>query len=105
MSTTVVDPATAQQFLTANLMEGLSRFSLEKQQKLIETLSQYLVEGGHINTIAKLLHVHKNTVLYRLQSIEKALSCDLKDVHTRVNLSIALTLYHYFENSKPKKKL
>lgn len=105
LSSTVVDPAVAQQFLATNLMEGLSRFSPEKQQELIETLSHYLVEGGHINTIAKLLHVHKNTVLYRLQSIEKSLSCDLKDVHTRVNLSIALTLYHYFENSGPKKKL
>jgi carbohydrate diacid regulator len=39
-------------------------------QELIETLLSYIKNNGDMNVISKELHIHRNSLAYRLQRIE-----------------------------------
>ncbi len=49
----------------------------------LEILRTYLYCEGHINIVCKKLHMHRNTVLYRLDKIRNLLSYDLADGDVR----------------------
>jgi DNA-binding PucR family transcriptional regulator len=57
---------------------------------LADTLQAYLDGFGDIATIAQRLHVHPNTVRYRVRRIEKLLSTTLDDADDRLVLALAL---------------
>jgi DNA-binding PucR family transcriptional regulator len=50
----------------------------EKQQELVRCLYHYLLNGGNLVTTAKVLFVHRNTLIYRLEKLSNILQCDLK---------------------------
>ncbi|MDQ1381154.1 MAG: hypothetical protein QOJ71_1873 [Actinomycetota bacterium] len=56
---------------------------------LLETLSQYLEQGGNYEATAHALSTHRNTVKYRLQRIRAISGLDLADADTRFNLQLA----------------
>jgi DNA-binding PucR family transcriptional regulator len=56
---------------------------------LVETLSQYLEQGGNYEATAHALSTHRNTVKYRLQRIRAISGLDLADPDTRFNLQLA----------------
>jgi DNA-binding PucR family transcriptional regulator len=57
---------------------------------LADTLQAYLDGFGDIAAIAQRLHVHPNTVRYRVRRIEKLLSTTLDDADDRLVLALAL---------------
>jgi DNA-binding PucR family transcriptional regulator len=57
---------------------------------LAETLGAYLDSFGDIATAASWLHVHPNTVRYRVRRLEKLLSTSLADPDVRLLLSLGL---------------
>jgi DNA-binding PucR family transcriptional regulator len=57
---------------------------------LAETLRAYLDSFGDIAAAAQQLHVHPNTVRYRVRRIEKLLSTSLADPDVRLLLSLGL---------------
>ena len=57
--------------------------------RLVETLSQYLESGGHYDTAAKALSLHRNTLRYRLRRIRELSGFDLSDPDVRFNLQLA----------------
>ncbi len=57
---------------------------------LAETLRIYLDSFGDIADAARQLHVHPNTVRYRIRRIEQLLSMPLSDPDTRVVLALSL---------------
>jgi DNA-binding PucR family transcriptional regulator len=57
---------------------------------LAETLRVYLDSFGDIGAAARLLHVHPNTVRYRVRRIEKLLSTSLSDPEVRLLFSLGL---------------
>lgn len=57
---------------------------------LADTLRAYLDSFGDVATAAYLLHVHPNTVRYRVRRIEKLLSTSLTDPDVRLVLSLGL---------------
>jgi sugar diacid utilization regulator len=56
---------------------------------LVETLSQYLEQGGNYEATAHALSTHRNTVKYRLQRIRAISGFDLANADTRFNLQLA----------------
>jgi DNA-binding PucR family transcriptional regulator len=62
----------------------------ETDPMLAETLQQYLDGFGDIAAIAQRLHVHPNTVRYRVRRIEKLLSTSLADPDDRLVLALGL---------------
>jgi DNA-binding PucR family transcriptional regulator len=57
---------------------------------LVRTLRVYLDEFGDVATAARQLHVHPNTVRYRIRRIETVLTTSLADPDLRLLLSLGL---------------
>ncbi|MGZ4530227.1 MAG: PucR family transcriptional regulator [Mycobacterium sp.] len=63
-----------------------------REPVLAETLRVYLDSFGDIASAAQSLHVHPNTVRYRVRRIEKLLSTSLADPEVRLLFSLGLRL-------------
>lgn len=64
---------------------------LEEKPLLRDTLVSYLAHGTDIPRTARALHVHPNSLRYRLGRIEQALGRSLRDVDTIVEARLALS--------------
>jgi sugar diacid utilization regulator len=69
----------------------------QKGSNLVATLSGYLESGGHYDTAAKLLAVHRSTLKYRLQRIRTVTDHDLSDPDTAFNLHLATRAWQTLE--------
>jgi DNA-binding PucR family transcriptional regulator len=56
----------------------------------IKTLDAFLANDRHLERAAKSLHVHVNTVRYRLNRIQEISAIDLHDVESRFLVELAL---------------
>jgi sugar diacid utilization regulator len=63
----------------------------EQQTDYLDTLRAYLASNGTISAMADLLHVHNNTVRYRVARLTKAFDLDLTDPQKRLWLWLRLT--------------
>lgn len=61
-------------------------------QVLLETLEAYLDLAGNIHATAEQLRLHRTTLYYRLQRVERLADTDLKDGNERLCLHLALKL-------------
>lgn len=59
---------------------------------MTETLETYLDAAGKVNITANRLHIHINTLSYRLKRIEEIMQVDLEDMNQRVALYLELKL-------------
>src|SRR5947209_3459483 len=64
----------------------------DRRGVLLQTLAAYLATNGSPTEAADLLHLHRNTVLYRLSRIEDLLAVDLRNAEVRLGLHLALQL-------------
>ncbi|BCW72827.1 helix-turn-helix domain-containing protein [Arthrobacter sp. NicSoilB8] len=63
----------------------------EQQTDYLETLRAYLTSNGNISAMAARLHVHNNTVRYRVGRLVKDFDLDLDDPQKRLWLWLRLT--------------
>jgi DNA-binding PucR family transcriptional regulator len=66
-----------------------------EEPMLADTLQAYLDGFGDIAAVAQRLHVHPNTVRYRVRRIEKLLSTSLNDPDDRLVIALALRATAY----------
>ncbi len=66
----------------------------KRSGNLLTTLETYLRQGGNALETARQLHIHRSTLIYRLQRIEGLCELDLSNPQSRLNLQIALQMYH-----------
>ncbi len=66
----------------------LETYDLEHQSNLVETLDCWLAQFGDVSATAELLHVHKNTLRYRLRRIEEVGGIALHDAEARFELML-----------------
>jgi purine catabolism regulator len=57
---------------------------------LLETLAAYFAHNGNALRAAHALHLHRNSMLYRLRRIGELLGQDLEDPDVRLSLQVAL---------------
>jgi DNA-binding PucR family transcriptional regulator len=62
--------------------------------RLVGTLETYLRHGGSAPAAAKVLHIHRTTLHYRLDRIRDITGCDLDDGETRLLLHLGLKIAH-----------
>ncbi|HEY3575030.1 MAG TPA: helix-turn-helix domain-containing protein [Arthrobacter sp.] len=62
-----------------------------QQTDYLDTLRAYLASNGSISTMAERLHVHNNTVRYRVTRLTKDFDLDLEDPQRRLWLWLRLT--------------
>lgn len=63
-----------------------------ERQVLIETLQNYFYYHQQIAQVARIMYVHRNTIIYRLKKIETLLQIDLNDPQATQNVQFALLL-------------
>lgn len=66
-------------------------------QALLETLEGFFRCNGNLSETARAMHLHRNSLLYRLSRIEDALGHSLEEPEIRLSLQIALKIRVLFE--------
>ena len=68
-------------------------YDRRKKTNLLETLEIYLECGGNVAKTSSLLDVHRNTLLQRLERLQKLCDLDLEQCQHRLPLLIALKVH------------
>ncbi len=76
--------------LAEDLLRPLREFDAAHAGALVATLRAYLDADGSVATVADRLIVHRNTVRYRIEQIEKLTGRSLSRTADRVQLWLAL---------------
>jgi purine catabolism regulator len=72
------------------LVGALEAYDRRHGAELLKTLAAFFAcNGNHVQT-ARMLHLHRNTLLYRLDRIREIAGVDLDDPETRLSLQVAL---------------
>ena len=74
----------------------LEEYDARHAAELIDTLEGFFACNGNHARAAELLHLHRNTLLYRLERIESLTGRDLADAETRLSLQLALKIRRVF---------
>ena len=86
----IVSQVAGQQRLVDPRVHALRDYDAAHDGCLVETLGAYLDCFGDIAAAASELHVHPNTVRYRVRRIEKVLGTSLADPDDRLVLALGL---------------
>jgi DNA-binding PucR family transcriptional regulator len=89
-TTVVLDEIVTMIGADERLIDPRVRELREKDAALAETLRAYLDCFGDIAAAAQWLHVHPNTVRYRVRRIEESLGTSLADPDVRLVLALGL---------------
>jgi len=69
---------------------------------LLQSLFQYLVNERSLLKAAKELHIHRNSLVYRLEKIRDVVSIDFDDPIYRIRLILSCYAIYYYEGRSPK---
>ncbi|HLW00925.1 MAG TPA: helix-turn-helix domain-containing protein [Ktedonobacterales bacterium] len=72
----------------------LVEYDRRTDNDLVETLETYFACNGNLSEAARRLHLHRNSLLYRLERIQEVLQINLEDADTRLSLQVALKMRH-----------
>lgn len=70
----------------------LKKYDKENQTNLLETLETFLDTAGKVNLTSQRLHIHINTLSYRLRRIEEIIEVNLEDQNQRTSLYLDMKL-------------
>ncbi|WP_128429910.1 PucR family transcriptional regulator [Streptomyces cyaneus] len=76
--------------LRTSALTPLDAVSAGQRPRLAETLLAWLLSGSNVPDVAARLHIHPQTVRYRLRQLEKLFGDALHDPDTRLELILAL---------------
>ncbi|HEX6777256.1 MAG TPA: helix-turn-helix domain-containing protein [Ktedonobacterales bacterium] len=76
------------------VLGALIEYDHRTNNELVETLEAYFACNGNLSEAARRLHLHRNSLLYRLERIQEVLHADLEDADTRLALQVALKMRH-----------
>ncbi|WP_037677452.1 CdaR family transcriptional regulator [Streptomyces griseus] len=76
--------------LQARALAPLDAVSAGQRPRLAETLLAWLLSGSNVPDVAARLHIHPQTVRYRLRQLEKLFGDALHDPDARLDLVLAL---------------
>jgi DNA-binding PucR family transcriptional regulator len=85
-------PDEVRRMFRLRLLDPLSSYDQENRAELVHTLETFLQVSGSWTKCAELLHVHVNTLRYRIQRIEELTVRDLSRLEDRVDFFLALAL-------------
>ncbi|WP_394522678.1 PucR family transcriptional regulator [Lacrimispora sp. JR3] len=82
-------------------IKQLREYDGENHAGYLETLKVYLQSMGNIAKSAKILHIHRNTMLYRINRIEELLSMELNQPSQFMRLLLSLYLIDLDQQINP----
>ncbi len=72
----------------------LVEYDRRTDNDLVDTLETYFACNGNLSEAARRLHLHRNSLLYRLERIQEVLQTNLEDADIRLSLQVALKMRH-----------
>ena len=81
------------------LVRPLVAQDLARRSDLVRTLRAYFAAGGNASEAADRMFLHRNSMLYRLERIQRLTGLDVKD--PRVALTLQLALLSLEEREEP----
>lgn len=84
-------------------LERLRKEDMEKGDDYYNTLKTYLVLGNNISLTAAKLHIHRNTLTYRLSKIREITGLDINDQEVIRRLLLSMTM-RYVDDSMHHRK-
>ncbi|HHY33153.1 MAG TPA: PucR family transcriptional regulator [Firmicutes bacterium] len=90
------DPKELETFISEQIGRLVEYDRLHHTQ-LLTSLEEYIASNGNIRAAAAAMHVHINTMKYRLRRLEKVLGVDLRSHEVCFNLELALKLRRYVQ--------
>ncbi|MFC0471114.1 PucR family transcriptional regulator [Halalkalibacter kiskunsagensis] len=75
------------------------------KEDLVQTLTVFLNNNCQISETAKILFIHRNTVIYRIKKCEEILGIELKGADETLTLRIALFIRSFFNNRIEKQNI
>jgi hypothetical protein len=100
----VLSQLTDEEMRAATVHPGLERLLDDPAlEPLLETLETYLELAGSAHETAALMNLHRTSLYYRLQRIERLAGTDLKDGNERLSLHLALKLAHLTGRYRPNR--
>lgn len=73
----------------------LLEYDKKNQTELILSLEAFLTKDCNVNEAAKLLHIHPNTLTYRIKRIVEITKIDLRNPNEKLSLYLELKLLRY----------
>ncbi|WP_017543436.1 PucR family transcriptional regulator [Nocardiopsis prasina] len=85
-------PEEVQTSYRERLLGPLLEYDRDHRSELVDTLEQFLAHSGSWQRCAAFMHVHVNTLRYRIGRVEELTGRDLSSLEHRVDLFLALKL-------------
>ncbi|MET7641101.1 PucR family transcriptional regulator ligand-binding domain-containing protein [Streptomyces sp. NPDC005438] len=85
-------PEEVRQVFSSRLLEPLAEYDRQHRSGLVETLETFLDCDGSWSRCARRLHLHVNTLRYRISRVERLTGRDLSRLEDRVDFFLALRL-------------
>ena len=85
------------QYFIHPAMMKLLYYDREKNSELLNTIQIYLQNPGSTSKVASELHIHKNTLLYRINKIKELTGCSLENGDEMMSLSFSYKLMRYLK--------
>ncbi|MGY4690560.1 PucR family transcriptional regulator [Salibacterium sp. K-3] len=73
-------------------LEALREYDTENRTELLESLRVFLHEDGNMKNASDTMHVHVNTMSYRMKRVEDITKKDLKNAYDKLSLLLELTM-------------
>lgn len=74
------------------MVGAIKFYDSQNNSNLMETLELYFANDGNLRNTAEALHMHKNSVIYRIKKIEEITGLDLRNPDDRFNLQLGMKL-------------
>jgi DNA-binding PucR family transcriptional regulator len=81
-------------------IEKLVKYDKQNKTNLLETLEVYINNDSNVNDAAKVLHVHMNTLNYRIKRIAAITDINLKNTNEKMSLYLDLKLKRLEESTR-----
>ncbi len=75
------------------ILGSLIEYDRANKANLVETLSAYFAHRENVAQTARVMHLHRNSLLYRLTRIKEITGWDLNNPETRLAVQLALRAY------------
>ena len=80
----------------------LYHYDLINKTNYIDTLYAYLLNERSLNEASKILYLHKNTILYRLDKIKNIANINLENYNEKLSYIFSIVLLYYLLNELHK---
>ena len=86
-------------YITETFGEGFIKDRSAKE--LLNTVKVYLENNLNISEASRVLYIHRNTLMYRLEKFNKMTGLDCSKFDVGMRIGIALLILQYIENKEP----